>query len=105
MSLNPNLTQEEKAEIIEGAEKVKLEARAKAVRQCDALIDAGWRYELPEIVNRREGKPPSHYETEPWQWYWRRPPRRKGKGMKFWSTNQAYTHLRKSKPGLPEIYT
>jgi len=90
------LTEEE---IAERAVQAMLEARAKAVQQCDALIDAGWRFELPELVNNWKNG-----ESEPWQWYWRRPPRRKGKGMKFWSTNQAYQHLRKLKPELPELY-
>lgn len=63
------------------------------MQQCDALIDAGWRFEIPH----------SDY-LETWQWAWRRPPRRKGQGMRFASTQQAYNHLRKLKPELPEIY-
>jgi hypothetical protein len=89
------------AEIDEAGHKIMLEARARSVQQADALIDAGWKFELPELVNGWKNG-----ETEPWQWYWRRPPRRKGsKGRRFLSTNQAYMHLRKSKPELPEIYT
>jgi hypothetical protein len=63
------------------------------MQQCDALIDAGWRFEIPRAT---------YLET--WQWAWRRPPRRKAsKGMRFASTQQAYNHLRKLKPKLPEI--
>lgn len=62
------------------------------LQQCDALLDAGWHFEIPK----------EYMET--WQWAWRRPPRRPGKGMRFASTNQAYQHLRKLKPELPEIH-
>lgn len=63
------------------------------LRQAEALIDAGWRYELPEIVNRKEGEP-AHMATETWQWYWRSPPKRKGtKGRRYLSTNQAFNAL------------
>ena len=61
--------------------------RMETIIQCDFLIDHGWKWELPD------GK----FDWEAWQWYWRRPPRRKGsKGMKFWSTQQAFNHLSRS---------
>lgn len=70
------------------------EAELRVLQQCDALIDAGWKFEIPH----------SEY-LEPWQWAWRRPPRRLlSQGMRFASTNQAYQHLRKLKPELPPIY-
>ncbi len=76
--------------------KIREEERAThllQLTQCELLIDAGWRFELPMY---------DHLEI--WQWAWRRPPRRKGsKGMRFASTNQAYRHLRKTKPELPRI--
>lgn len=63
-----------------------LQCRKNAVVQVDALIDAGWKFEIPNSP-----------DSEPWQWQWRRPARRKGsKGMLFWSTNQAYQHLQRS---------
>ncbi len=62
----------------------ELETDRENMRQCDALIDAGWRFEIPA----------SYLET--WQWAWRRPARRSGgKGMRFASTQQAYNHLTK----------
>lgn len=81
----------------DGAKEVMLQCRAHCMPQVDVLIAAGWKFELPEIVNRKDGEPP-HMETEPWQWYWRRPARRKGsKGMKFWSTTMAFNALQKQK--------
>lgn len=72
-------------------EETKLRLRRNAVVECDALIAAGWKFELPEIVNNW----PTH-ESEPWQWYWRSPPRRRGsKGRKYWSTTQAFNALRR----------
>lgn len=65
------------------AEEVKLELRMNSLPQCDALILAGWKFELPAIS-----------DPEPWQWYWRRPPKGKAKkGRLFLSTNQAYQAL------------
>lgn len=82
-------------------EKVKetmLEVRRNSLPQVDALLQAGWRYELPEVVNRKDDKPPSKLDSEPWQWYWRSPPKRKGsKGRKYWSTQQAYNALLRSR--------
>jgi len=44
-----------------------------------ALIAAGWTFELPESID------------DMMCWYWRRPPRRKGKpGRLYRSTDQAY---------------
>lgn len=55
--------------------------------QVEALIAAGWRFELV-----RE-------DSDPWQWAWRRPPRRAGsEGMRFASTQQAYNALTKGTP-------
>lgn len=86
-------------EQLEGAEEAKLETRRRAVQQCDLLIDANWRFEIPEIVNNAK------YETEPWQWYWRAPPKRKGKkGRRFLSTQQAYNFLMRSQGKEPEIF-
>lgn len=64
-------------------EQCKHEARMSTLPQVDALLMAGWKFELPAIN-----------DPEPFQWYWRRPPRRKGvKGRLFRSTNQAYLAL------------
>lgn len=80
----------------EAAKQTMLEIRRNCMVEVDALLAAGWKYELPEIVNRKEGDPPSSLDSEPWQWYWRRPPRRKGsKGMKFWSTSMAFNALKR----------
>lgn len=83
--------------LVNGAEEVKLEARRNALVECDALLDAGWKFELPEIVNHNPPKQDwSKSESEPWQWYWRSPPRRRGsKGRRYLSTSQAYRALLK----------
>lgn len=61
----------------------RAEWRKAAQPQVWALINAGWRFELPDSL-----------DPEPWQWYWRRPPRRKGsQGRKYLSTQQAYNAL------------
>jgi hypothetical protein len=74
----------------------KLETRREGARQAEILIDAGWKFELSEIVNYPDN--PSTIESEPWQWYWRSPPKRKGsKGRKYLSTKQAYNALKKIK--------
>lgn len=79
----------------EAVKQTMLRVRENSMPEVNALLAAGWLFELPEIVNRKDGQPP-HMETEPWQWYWRRPPRRKGsKGMKFWSTTMAYNALKR----------
>lgn len=68
-------------------EQAKHESRMNALPQVDALMAAGWKWELPAVQ-----------DSEPWQWYWRRPPRRKGsKGRLFLSTNQAYQALMREK--------
>lgn len=78
----------------QGAKEAMLECRRNSLPQVDALLAARWKYELPEVVNRKENEPPSNLDSEPWQWYWRRPARRKNsKGMKFWSTQMAYNAL------------
>lgn len=80
-----------------------LQMRAGCMPQVDALMAAGWKFELPEIVNHN---PPRHnwsnIRSEPWQWYWRSPPMRKNsKGRKYWSTQQAFTALSKSNHDSP----
>lgn len=71
-------------------EQSKHEGRMEAMPQVDALMAAGWKFEIP-----------SQSGTEPWQWYWRRPPRRKGtKGRLFLSTNQAFNALKREQAGL-----
>lgn len=68
-------------------EETKLECRRNCMPQVDALLTAGWRFELPKLQ-----------DSEPWQWYWRSPPKRKGsKGRFHWSTTQAYNALMKEK--------
>lgn len=63
-------------------EDMMLECRRNCQYQVDALIMADWRFE----TNRED--------SEPWQWYWRRPPRtRHRKGRFYCSTNQAYNAL------------
>lgn len=67
-------------------EHEKQSQRDECKYQVDALIDAGWRMIIPE----------GGRGDEPWQWYWRRPSRRKGQeGRKYLSTNQAYNALQK----------
>ena len=64
-------------------EETKLISRRDCQHQVRALMAAGWVFELP-----------ASHDPEPWQWYWRRPPRRKGsKGRRFASTRQAYNAL------------
>lgn len=76
-------------------EETKLESRRACMPEVDALIAAGWLFELPEIVNRKEGDPP-RMETEPWQWYWRAPKKgNRTQGRKYWSTTQAYNALKR----------
>lgn len=76
-------TQEQWAVMIE---QEKQAARDECKYQVDALIDAWWTIIIPE-----DGR-----GDEPWQWYWRRPSKRKGKpGRKYLSTNQAYNALQK----------
>lgn len=70
-------------------DSIQLKVKKDYMFQVEALIDAGWKFELPEIVNNWP-----KVETEPWQWYWRRPARKKNsKGQRFLSTNQAYNAL------------
>lgn len=79
--------------ITELAEQTKLQIRRDCMPQVDALMSAGWKFELPEIVNRRDGEN-FRCETEPWQWYWRSPPKRPGsKGRRYLSTNQAFNAM------------
>ena len=75
--------------------EIWLEIRRNCMPQVDALIAAGWRYELPEIVNRKDiTVQENRMDTEPWQWYWRSPPKRQGsKGRKYLSTQQAFNAL------------
>jgi hypothetical protein len=63
-------------------QSIKASAEA-AMPQVEALMAAGWTFEIV-----------STSATEPWQWAWRRPPRRKNSpGMRFASTNQAFNAL------------
>ncbi len=87
-------------ELHQRVEASNLESRRAGAKQADALIDAGWKFELPEVVNHdpENNHDWSGIESEPWQWYWRSPPKRKGsKGRKYWSTNQAYNAMMKGK--------
>lgn len=72
-----------------------MEMRKHAATQVDALMAAGWKFELPEIVNHNPPKHDwSHTSTEPWQWYWRSPPKRpNSKGRRYLSTQQAFNAL------------
>jgi hypothetical protein len=71
------------------AEEVKLECRRDSLPQVDALLAAGWRFELPGV------------RDEPWQWYWRSPPKRAhSKGRKYLSTNQAFMALQRQSSDL-----
>ena len=74
-----------------------IECRNNSLPQVDALLQAGWRFELPEIVNHNPPKHDwSHTFTEPWQWYWRSPPKRAGsKGRRYLSTSQAFNALQR----------
>ncbi len=79
------------------AQQVMLEIRKNCMHQVDALIAAGWRFELPEIVNAKEGE--ERMGTEPWQWYWRAPAKRVGSnGRKYLSTQQAFNALKRTQP-------
>lgn len=77
--------------------KCDREQRNAYMIQVDALLLAGWSFELPEIVNHNPPKQNwSHTRSEPWQWYWRRPGPRGGR--RFLSTSQAYNALQRGKP-------
>lgn len=63
------------------------ESRLAGERDAYELLAAGWMFELP-----------SHDYLDPWQWAWRRPPKRPGKeGRRFASTGQAITAMRKER--------
>lgn len=65
------------------------DANKRAMVQVRELLAAGWKYEVPG-----EG----HYDYDPWQWYWRAPPKRtNSRGQKFLSTNQAWNALQRRK--------
>lgn len=56
--------------------------------QVRALLQAGWKYELP-----------GDGDYDPYQWYWRAPPKRaNSRGRKYLSTNQAFNAMRKAQP-------
>lgn len=57
------------------------ESRNECHHQVDALLEAGWDWELP------------FEDAEPWQWRWRRPGPRGGR--LFLSTNQAFNALQR----------
>lgn len=82
--------------LAELADQTKLEIRRNCMPQVDALLLAGWKWELPEIVNRKDGENFTRMDTEPWQWYWRAPSKRAGgKGRRYLSTNQAFNALQR----------
>lgn len=83
---NPESTQAEMDEALEQGRDAIIElSRRETQPQVDALIDAGWRFELPDME-----------DPEPFQWFWRRPPRTKHrKGKLFASTQQAFNALTK----------
>lgn len=67
-----------------GGQAAMLESRENCMPQVDALMDAGWVFQLS----------PNNSNPEPWQWQWRRPAKRKGtKGRLYLSTQQAYNAL------------
>lgn len=67
-------------------ERLRWERNCKP--QVEALIAAGWTFEL------------SDHDLDTWQWAWRRPPRRPGKpGRRFASTQQAYNALLRERGG------
>jgi hypothetical protein len=75
-------------------EQMKHESRMSTLPQVDALLAAGWKFELPAV-----------HDSEPWQWYWRRPARRKGsKGRLFLSTNQAFNALQRERGSSNETH-
>lgn len=75
-------THEQWYEIIENN---RAEAEESCRHQVNALIDAGWTMVIPNSI-----------QTETWQYYWRRPPKKKGgTGRKYLSTNQAFNALQK----------
>jgi hypothetical protein len=79
-------------------EQTMLESRIRPQQQCDALMNAGWTWEIPA----------SEHSCEPWQLKWRRPSRRPGtKGLLVHSTNQAYQRLRRERPELklPDVFS
>lgn len=68
-----------------GAAANREEMNEGDMEQATELWLAGWTSETP-----------SKTQVDVMSWYWRRPPRRKGKpGRFYWSTNQAYNAMRK----------
>ena len=75
------------AKLKQAALDSRFEMERSGMEQAHDLIAAGWRWELPDL-----------HGAEVYQWYWRRPPRRRGsQGMKFWSTSQAHRALRRER--------
>ena len=67
------------------------ESEQKQRRQAWRLLEAGWRFEMPE-----------HEYLDIMSWSWRAPPKRKGRaGRKYLSTNQAYNAMVKSYERVP----
>lgn len=80
-SLNRKLTDDELHQM---GKKVMLEIRRASEKDAYELLAAGWMFE------------PVTEDSEPWQWYWRAPPKRKGsKGRLYKSTSQAINALRR----------
>lgn len=70
------------------AREAMLESRRAGQKQADELMGAGWRFEIP-----------SESATEPWQWFWRAPPKRaNAQGRLYRSTQQAFNALKKTEP-------
>lgn len=67
--------------------KTQLDIRRAGEKQALALMAAGWTIDFA-----------GNAATEPWQLYWRRPPRRKdSRGRRYLSTQQAYNALMREK--------
>jgi hypothetical protein len=70
--------------------RIAIQQRKEWNKQCqpqvEALMAAGWVFEMV------------YEDSDPWQWAWRRPPRRKNSnGMRFASTQQAFNALMREK--------
>lgn len=83
-----------------GAVAGREECDETALEQATELWLAGWTSELPESYRTPQAIEAA--KVDAWRkcavmsWYWRRPPRRQGKpGRFYWSTNQAYSAMKK----------
>ena len=65
----------------------KHEAWVETMKEVDALLLANWKFELPQTR-----------DPEPFQWYWRSPPKEnRKKGRLYLSTTQAFNAMKKEK--------